>query len=51
METLLHWIYVVLAALLAGLLLRELFTENRWKYQIAIVVVIIPLVLRVLHIK
>ena len=51
METLLHWIYVVLAAGIVVLLLRELFTEERWKQQIAVVIVLIPLILRILHIK
>lgn len=51
MEFFLHWAYIGLTAVLAGLLLKELFTEDRWKLQLAIVVVLIPLVLRVLHIK
>jgi hypothetical protein len=47
----LHWIYVSIAAVLALLLLAEIFTEKHWKQQLALVLVLIPLVLRVLHIK
>ena len=51
METALHWIYTGIAALLAVMLVVELFQERRWRFQIAIVLAVIPLILRALHIK
>ena len=47
----LHWIYIAIALVVLGLLLRELFTEKNWRNQLALALVLIPLVLRVLHIK
>lgn len=47
----LHWIYIGLAAFCAVLLVLELFHEKRWREQLALVLVLIPFVLRILHIK
>jgi hypothetical protein len=49
--TVLHWLYVAIAAALAILVIAELFREKQWKNQVALVLVSIPLILRILHIK
>ena len=51
MLTILHWIYIVIVALLGGIITIELFEERRWHHQLAYVLILIPLVLRILHIK
>jgi len=47
----LHWIYIALAVYCAGLLIAELFTAKRWREQIAVALVLVPLVLRILQVK
>ncbi len=47
----LHWMYIALAVYCAGLLIAELFTEKRWREQIALALVLIPLFLRILQVK
>jgi ABC-type phosphate transport system permease subunit len=47
----LHWIYIVIALYLLVLIVQELFTERRWRGQIALALLVIPLLLRILHIK
>ena len=47
----LHWCYVGIAVLLAGIVIKELFQEKAWKNQLALVLILLPLVLRILHIK
>jgi hypothetical protein len=47
----LHWTYIAIAVFLFVLVLRELFAERNWRNQIALALVLIPLVLRILHIK
>lgn len=47
----LHWTYIAIAAFLFILVLRELFTERNWRNQVALALMLIPLVLRILHIK
>jgi hypothetical protein len=47
----LHWTYIVIAAFVVVLLVRELFAERSWRNQIALALVLIPLILRILHIK
>jgi hypothetical protein len=47
----LHWIYIGIAVFVFILVLRELFAEQYWRNQIALALVLIPLVLRILHIK
>lgn len=47
----LHWIYILIAAFVAMLVVIELFQERRWKEQVALALILIPLVLRILHIK
>ena len=47
----LHWCYVGIAVLLAGIVVREIFQERKWKNQLALVFILLPLVLRILHIK
>ncbi|MFH0990693.1 MAG: hypothetical protein V1799_11830 [bacterium] len=47
----LHWVYIGIAVLVLGLVLRELYGERNWKNQIALALVVIPLLLRILHIK
>ena len=46
-----HWVYIGIAAYCAGLVVIELFSEKRWREQLALVLTLIPLVLRILHIK
>jgi hypothetical protein len=47
----LHWMYIAIALGIAVLVGIELFRERRWREQVALAVVLIPLVLRILHIK
>jgi hypothetical protein len=47
----LHWTYVVIAAFVVVLVIRELFAERNWRNQVALALVLIPLLLRILHIK
>ena len=47
----LHWIYIIIAAFVVVLVIRELFGERNWRNQIALALVLIPLLLRILHIK
>jgi hypothetical protein len=47
----LHWTYIAIAAFVMILVLRELFSERDWKNQVALALVLIPLILRILHIK
>ena len=47
----LHWTYIAIAVFVFVLVLRELFTERNWRNQLALALVLIPLVLRILHIK
>ncbi|MGB2957359.1 MAG: hypothetical protein WBG01_11525 [Bacteroidota bacterium] len=48
---LLHWTYVVLAALIVYLVVRELFDQKDWRTQVTLALVLVPLVLRILHVK
>jgi hypothetical protein len=47
----LHWIYIAIALLVAVLILRELFGERDWRNQLAFALILIPLLLRILHVK
>jgi len=47
----LHWTYVVLAALVVYLVVRELFEQKDWRTQATLALVLVPLVLRILHVK
>jgi hypothetical protein len=48
---LLHWVYIVIAVYVVTLIVPELFRERRWREQVSLAVILIPLVLRILHIK
>lgn len=47
----LHWIYIGIIAIVGGLVTFELFKERQWRNQIALAIILIPLILRLLHIK
>ena len=47
----LHWTYIIIAVCLLLLVVQELFAEKRWREQIALAMIVLPLLLRVLHIK
>lgn len=47
----LHWTYVVLAVLVVYLVVRELFEQKDWRIQATLALVLVPLVLRILHVK
>ncbi len=47
----LYWIYVLITVFLTTLIVMELFTEKRWKQQIALAMLLLPFVLRILQIK
>jgi hypothetical protein len=51
MLTILHWIYIGIVAILGGVITIELFSERRWHHQLAYALILVPLVLRILHIK
>lgn len=46
-----HWVYIGIAVLLAAVVISELFRERRWREQIALGLILIPLILRILHVK
>jgi hypothetical protein len=47
----LHWFYIIITGILAVIVGTELFMEQRWRNQIALAMILIPLFLRILHIK
>jgi hypothetical protein len=47
----LFWIYIIIITYFAVLLVTEMFAEKDWKKQIALMMVLIPFVLRILQIK
>jgi hypothetical protein len=47
----LYWIYILITVMLAALILRELFTEKQWRSQLALAIILIPMILRILQIK
>jgi ABC-type phosphate transport system permease subunit len=47
----LHWTYVVLAGVIVYLVVREMFDQKDWRTQLTLALVMIPLVLRILHVK
>ncbi|MBP9211958.1 MAG: hypothetical protein KBF97_04105 [Bacteroidetes bacterium] len=47
----LFFLYIIISAIVASIVLTELFREKDWRHQLAMVIIIIPLVLRVLQIK
>ena len=51
MLIILHWIYIGIVALLALAVGVEIFQERRWHHQLAYALIVLPLVLRILHIK
>ena len=44
-------VYLVIVALITGILFKEIFTEKDWRKQIAIAMVILIFVLRIFLIK
>lgn len=47
----LYWIYILITLFIAVLVGIELFTDKKWKNQIALALILIPLILRILSIK
>lgn len=47
----LYWFYIAITVGVTGVLIVEIFQERRWKFQLAMVLILLPLVLRILHIK
>ncbi len=47
----LHWIYIAIMVLVLVIVVTELFKERQWRSQIAYAIILIPLILRILHIK
>jgi hypothetical protein len=47
----LHWFYIIITGILSVIVGTELFMEQRWRNQIALAMILIPLFLRILHIK
>lgn len=47
----LFFLYIVIASIVAVIVLMELFREKSWRHQMAMVIIIIPLILRVFQIK
>jgi hypothetical protein len=43
--------YIMISALVAAAILTELFREKNWKNQLAMVIILIPLLLRIVQIK
>ena len=47
----LFWIYILIISFFTIIIIMELFSEKDWKKQIALMMVMIPFILRILHIK
>ncbi len=47
----LYWIYVVIAGIVLALVFRELVRERQWRLQLALAIIVIPLLLRILQVK
>jgi hypothetical protein len=45
------YLYILIAAITAAIIVAELFREKSWRHQLAMVIILIPLVLRIFHIK
>jgi hypothetical protein len=45
------YFYIGITLLIALIILRELFKEENWKTQLALALILVPLVLRILMIK
>ena len=44
-------IYILILVLLSVIIIKELFEEKDWRKQIALIMVLIPFILRILQIK
>ena len=47
----LFWIYILIALLIILIISVELFTEENWRKKIALMMLLIPFILRILQIK
>ena len=47
----LHWIYIAIIFAVVMLVVAELFDDRKWRNQLALAVLLIPFILRLLHIK
>ena len=45
------WIYILIVTFISGIIVKELFEERDWKKQIALILVLIPFILRIFLIK
>ena len=44
-------LYIIITMVIAVIVVAELFREKNWRHQLAMVIILIPLVLRILLIK
>jgi hypothetical protein len=47
----LFWIYILIITYFTVIVIMELFSEKDWKKQIALMMVLVPFILRILQIK
>lgn len=47
----LFYLYIAITAMVASIIFVEMFREKNWKHQLAMAIILVPLVLRVLQIK
>ncbi|MCX6136523.1 MAG: hypothetical protein NTV54_03395 [Ignavibacteriales bacterium] len=47
----LFYLYIIITIVIAAVILAELFREKSWRHQAAMVIILIPLVLRIFQIK
>ncbi len=45
------YLYIIITAVIATIIFAEMFREKNWKHQLAMAIILVPLVLRVLQIK
>jgi len=45
------YLYIIIAAITAAIIVAELYRETNWRHQLAMVIILIPLVLRVCQVK
>lgn len=47
----LYILYVIITIVTAAIIIMELFREKNWRQQLAMVIILIPLALRIFQIK
>lgn len=49
--TILHFVYLLIASYISIIIIIEVFNQKKWKNQVSLTLILIPLILRILQIK